>query len=206
MKNSKEVLVVGSGLSGLCVAYQFFRKGCAVTIIDNGVNHSSSVAAGMINPLVFRRMTKSWRLDEFMEYLLPFYTELETLTQSTFYNQLEIRRLFSSEQERGFWMEKQSLPEFYPYMHLITAEDSSYNKTKNTYGSGRVKQSAFIDTAVFLSSFKSYLSNEIVVLQEIADYHSFKNGEYKNTSYDHIVFCEGYLGLNNPFFNYLPLT
>ena len=70
-------LIVGAGLSGITVAIQLIRKGANVTLIDNGINFSSHVAAGMINPFVFRRMTKSWRVDDFIPNLKAFYRGME---------------------------------------------------------------------------------------------------------------------------------
>ena len=81
MKNKKSMLIVGAGLSGICVSLQLLKRGCSVTLVDNQKNVSSRVAVGMINPLVFRRMTKSWRVDEFLPYLKTFYRELEKETK-----------------------------------------------------------------------------------------------------------------------------
>ena len=49
--------------------------------IAKNVNFSSRIAAGIINPLVFRRMTKSWRVDDFIPFLKSHYKELEELTK-----------------------------------------------------------------------------------------------------------------------------
>ena len=74
---AQKILLVGGGLSGVCIASELVKRGAQVTLIDSGINHSSKVAAGMINPLVFRRMTKSWRLDDFLPFLFAFYRDLE---------------------------------------------------------------------------------------------------------------------------------
>jgi hypothetical protein len=106
------------------------KNGAEPTLIDNGINFSSRIAAGLINPLVFRRMTKSWRVDEFIPFLKDFYKELEGITDSKFFFKVPIRRLFSSEQERGFWIEKEALSSFKPYMHRINAADMQYSEAK----------------------------------------------------------------------------
>lgn len=201
----RRFLIVGGGLSGISVAFQLLKKDCNITLIDKGVNYSSIVAAGMINPLVFRRMTKSWRVDEFIPTLTDFYKDLESLTESSFHHAVSIRRLFSSEQEKGFWLDKQHQEGFQSYMHTITPADDAFSETINEFGSGRVKQSSYINTSAFLAASKKYLSQKIQWMEEEFDHGSLSSNKYKNISFDDVIFCEGYNGCDNPYFNYLPL-
>lgn len=205
-KPNKQFLVVGAGLSGLCVAIQLLRKKQAVTIVDNGINHSSAVAAGLINPLVFRRMTKSWRVDEFIPYLKDFYPSIPNPTNQPLFNPITIRRFFSSEQERRMWINKQALPEFSLYMTTLNSADDNYNDTKNPFGSARVKQSGFVDTSAFLKVAKEHVFSSARVLKEEFDYTALEDGCYRGDQYDEVVFCEGYLGFKNPWFKNLPLN
>lgn len=206
MSSNKHFLVIGAGLSGCLVALQLHRKGQKVTLIDNGINHSSIIAAGMINPLVFRRMTKSWRLDEFTNYLSEFYSDLAKTTQSDFFHSVPIRRLFSSKQERDLWLEKEVLPEYSNYIYPITPEDDAYSKTLNDFGSGRVKNAYWVDTKLFLDGVKNYLAHHITLLQTSFDPNELSQTTYNGIAYSDVVFCEGYLGKNNPWFSYLPLS
>ena len=81
----KKILIVGSGLAGTTLGLQLIRKGANVTLFDDGVNHSSRVAAGMINPIVFRRVNKGWRVDEFIPYLQEFYRSILNLNVVSFF-------------------------------------------------------------------------------------------------------------------------
>ena len=78
---SQHVLIIGAGLAGTSLAHQLLAKGHRVQLIDRGTNHSTAVAAGMVNPMVFRRMNKSWRLDEFISEARNFYLQLEQTVQ-----------------------------------------------------------------------------------------------------------------------------
>ena len=100
-------LIIGGGLAGVTLAWQLIKKGQGVLLIDNKQNKSSSIAAGMINPIVFRRVTKSWRVDEFIPKAKDFYREVEAATGSQFFDSIKIRRFFSSEQEKQSWHQKQ---------------------------------------------------------------------------------------------------
>jgi len=91
---AKKALIVGAGLAGTCLAHQLISKGIDITLLDQGSNHSSAIAAGMVNPMVFRRMNKSWRLDEFLPEAQAFYQEIERLLNTKFYHPVVIRRFF----------------------------------------------------------------------------------------------------------------
>ncbi|MDX2359608.1 MAG: FAD-dependent oxidoreductase [Crocinitomicaceae bacterium] len=201
----KKVLIVGAGLSGVSVSIQLIRKGADVTLIDNGVNFSSIIAAGMINPLVFRRMTKSWRVDDFIPYLKSFYAELETETNSTFFHEIPVRRLFSSEQERDFWLKKQEREDFFDFMYKVTPEDMAFDQAKNPFGSGRVKETYYVDVYSFFAGLKPWVKSHGTILEEEFEAKHLNGTIYRDVTYDDVVFCEGYLLKHNPWFGDLPL-
>ena len=205
MKKSKSVLIVGAGLSGICVSLQLIKRGVDVTLIDNKINYSSIIAVGMINPLVFRRMTKSWKVDDFLPYLKSFYKDLEKETDSLFFHNIPIRRLFSSEQEHDFWIKKEKREDFEAYMTKVTPEDYSYSEANNDFGSGCVKDSYFIDVSSFLSNSLRLITEQGQVLTEEFNFSKLEGTSYKSTEYDDVVFCQGYLNKDNPFFNDIPI-
>ena len=204
----KHFLIVGGGVGGLFVAKKLCDAGHAFTLIDNAENKSSAVAAGLINPLVFRRMTLSWRTDEFIPKAVEEYRSIEQETGSSFFHSLNIRRLFSSEQERQFWIDKHKLPEFSPYMNPLTDEDVTYAKAKNDFGTGRVKQAFYVDTVTFIAKAKEWLATKGEVVKEQLNYADIDPvlASFKGKSYSGIIFCEGVYVRENPWFNFLPIS
>jgi glycine oxidase len=206
---STEILIVGGGVGGGSLAIHLIQAGIAVTVIDQGQNKSSVVAAGLINPLVFRRMTKSWRVDEILPYAVQFYQQLEAYSSLSFYHPITIRRFFSSVQERAFWTEKQELPEFESYMTKLADEDDNYTSfgTKNDFGSGRVKSAAWVNTPIFLDAAKDYITKHATYLNEAFIYADLnpKEGTYRGKQFDKIIFAEGYQSRENPWFMELPV-
>ncbi|MFT5777695.1 MAG: glycine oxidase [Crocinitomicaceae bacterium] len=202
MSEPRKFLVIGAGLAGLSVAIQLLRKGARVTVLDNQVNFSSIVAAGMINPIVFRRMTKGWRVDEFVPACNEFYSSIETETGTDFFRNITIRRMFSSEFERELWLKKQELETFKDYLTPLEASDDKYDRAINPFGSGRVKNSSAVIAETFIAASKQLISEHKLgtLLHATYSAEDMNQTTYKGTFYDDIVFCEGYLGIHNPLF------
>lgn len=207
-KNQQHFLIVGAGVAGLCLGKHLLDLNHQVTVIDNDQNVSTNVAAGMINPIVFRRMTKSWRVDEFLPYAKRFYTDFGTEIGGNVYHDITIRRFFSSQQEMGFWKEKQGNPAFTDYLTPLTEADLNYSKTINSFGSGRVKNSAYVAAIPFVDGAKKWLHAKNAYQNGAFDYTELnpETGNYKGTTYDAILFCEGVAVKNNPWFSSLPIN
>ena len=107
LQKNTDVIVVGQGMAGTCLSYQFSRNNIDFTVIDNShIRSSSMVAAGLINPVVFKRLTKSWLADELMSYLHTFYLEFEATIGTSFYDRKSILRVLNSAEEINRWDSK----------------------------------------------------------------------------------------------------
>jgi glycine/D-amino acid oxidase-like deaminating enzyme len=208
MEKQQHFLIVGAGVAGLCIGKQLLDLNHRVTIIDNDQNVSTNVAAGMINPIVFRRMTKSWRVDEFLPFAKKFYQQFGEIIGKKIYHEITIRRLFSSQQERDFWIEKENLPAFSDYLAPLSEVDLNYNKALNEFGSGRVKNAAYISAIPFVEGAKNWLKSLNSYLEQSFDYNALNptTGSYKGIVYDGVIFCEGVAIKNNPWFNWIPIN
>ena len=203
MTNQKEYLIIGAGLAGISMGIHLIKSGNRVTLVDSGENYSSSIAAGQINPLVFRRMTKSWRVDDYLPYAEQFYNELSIESSLPIYFPIPIRRMFSSAHEKVMWLEKQNREGFSHYMNEITEEDDTFDLAQNDFGSGRIKKSSVVHALNFLEAGKKWISENGTLLSEKLDYFLIDpiTGNYKDKVYDSILFCEGSENCNNPWFN-----
>ncbi|MFM8596759.1 MAG: NAD(P)/FAD-dependent oxidoreductase [Flavobacteriales bacterium] len=203
----ERILIFGAGLAGTCLAHQFLRRGREVLLVDAGENHSSSIAAGMVNPMVFRRMNKSWRLDEFMPDAQAFYQEISQEIGEDLFHPIVIRRFFSSEQERQLWSERQEMTEYKAYLNPISSEDLSHAGAHNTFGSGRIKNAFWIDAEKWVAQNMAYFEQRGMLLREAFDPESWQAAHktYRNCTYDKVIFCLGYQQKSEGTFSYLPL-
>ena len=197
MRNNqqKSILIIGGGLAGITLAHQLLNRNQNVTLIDDGKNASTRVAAGLVNPLVFRRTTLSWRAAEFLKEGWEFYKELEKKLNTTLVEPIRIKRVFPSSQERDEWKKKEDLVEF--KSHLLKIPSSS-----NGQPFGIVKSGYVVHSENFYIKNHQYFDDLGILKREAFDYSSYSPSEscYQGIVYDHVVFCCGYRVFENPFF------
>lgn len=98
---SPDILIVGQGLAGTLLAWEFERAGIPFAIADAGHGAAASgVAAGIINPITGRRLVKSWRIDERLPVARAAYRELEAALGIPLWREMRVRRIFSDEHDR----------------------------------------------------------------------------------------------------------
>ena len=201
------ILIVGAGLAGTSLAQRLLEKKQQVTLIDSGQNNSTAIAAGIINPMVFRRMNKSWRVDDFLQEAIAYYKKLEDDLKIKLIRPLFLRRLFSSLQEKEFWKKRQFEKEYSAYLEILTTEDLNYSLAKNEFGSGRVKQAYWIEAQNYYTAQINYFEGAGALCKEkfsISDFDPEK-GSYKNSFYDKIIFCCGSNNGDIPYFSDIPI-
>ncbi|MDX1652005.1 MAG: FAD-dependent oxidoreductase [Brumimicrobium sp.] len=202
-----KILIVGAGVSGICLAHTFLEKGLAFKLIDSGNNVSSKIAAGMINPMVFRKMLKTWRGDDLIPYLKDFYPKIEKRIDAKFFFPRKIRRVFSTEEERANWKIRSSDIDYRNYIFPLEETTESPEYVIEKYGSGWVNSPGYIESKIFMHENQRFLRENGLLTLEAFNFTEFdpEKLSYRGESYTHIIFAEGYKMIENPYFNYLPL-
>ena len=72
-----KTLIVGCGLAGTLAAWALHKRQEAFSVYDNGSASASKVAAGMYNPVSFKRVVEVWNADEHMKVMLETYSEID---------------------------------------------------------------------------------------------------------------------------------
>ncbi len=201
-------IIVGQGLAGSILALTFLKQNKSVLIIDDSsLSQASRIAAGLYNPVVFKRLVKSWLADELLPFMDEFYTDAEKLLDEKFYFKKKIVKPFAEEQERKLW-EKKVNEEVGKYLSEIIYDDFLNDSIYNPLGVSEIKHGGNLNTGLFLNSFRNYFKQNNLMLEEKFDYTQiiFSNDKvnYKNIEADIIIFCEGYKTIDNPYFSWLP--
>lgn len=207
MNKKVDYLIVGQGLSGTFLAFQLMQKGKSVLVIDKGLKYSSSkVAAGIINPIVLRRYTVTWRAKEFLAYNPAFYLKLDTFLGKKYHFDIPLKKLISSKEEIDFWDHRYEQDDVSYFIHRKLQEADPALQTPKKFKIGLVKQSSWLNISEMLPEFRSKLSAIDSLLEETFDFKQLSTNQYKDIEFGKIIFCEGAQGKHNPLFEGLPFS
>ena len=199
-----DFIIVGQGLAGTLLAYELFRQNRNFVIFnDPGQIKSSDVAAGLINPVVFRRMTKSWLVDDAFPQMKTTYRELEELLHEKLYFPGRMLKILS-EGGIDFWKEKAFANQLEAYLELEPNLNFRNPGLSSSFSFGCVNKSGRLDIQKLILAFSGFLTQQNSIRNEKIDYQKlvFKPDSvtYDNISASKIIFCEGSAASQNPFF------
>ena len=204
-----DFIIVGRGLAASVLMHTLHKKQVSFIVIgDEQLSKCSRVAAGIWNPVVFKRLTKSWLADEIIPFLNNFYSDSEVLLKKKLMHQRPIVKPFTEEHEKTLWTRKagSDLEGFIdPRIYAPDSPELTNCRIENDYGV--VNRSGNLDVTEFLDSTSLCFKDEIV--SQVFDYNELNilpgKVSYKNMTARSIIFCEGHLMRNNPWFNWLSL-
>jgi glycine/D-amino acid oxidase-like deaminating enzyme len=182
-----DILIVGQGLAGTLLAWEFERAGISFAIADAGSAAATSVAAGIINPITGRRLVKSWRIDALLPAARAKYRELETALGVALWRDLRVRRRFADDRERRIALEKQARGEFAPFV-LEAPDDAGFW----IEGAARVDLAALVRTT--RERWKAQGRWRAAAVNAVADAHD----------YFLVIDCTGASGARSGIFDFVP--
>lgn len=156
--------IVGQGLAGTCLAWQFWHRGVDFTMVDRETGGSSRVAAGLVNPVTGKNFEPTPRIGEFLPEALDFYTRIENLLEIRLWHPLPILRLADSATEWEKMLSKTTRPDVACWLAgngQAQAVDGWHGVLQLT-GGGRLDTRAFLDTSrAFFHQHGIYQKKEI---------------------------------------------
>lgn len=204
-----DYIIAGQGLAGTILAITLLGKGKRILIVDDpGLSSCSRVAAGNYNPIVFKRLVKSWMADEIIPFADRFFREAEKNFTAEFFWKKEGAKIFADERELSFWKKKSSEDDRYLSKNIL--HDFHTGVLQENAGCGIVKDAGKIYSSGFLENSRKYFLNKNLLLEEKFDFSGLQlqvdKAEYKGITSGKIIFCEGWKAMENPFFRYLPFN
>ncbi len=200
-----DYLIVGQGLAGSLLAFEFYRLGKTFLVIDNPEQQkASNVAAGLINPVGFKRMTKSWMVDEAFPQMETTFKSLEKLLNDKFYYPSEIQRILTKD-ETLIWKEKAISNKLESYLNPEIQSPDADQSIHSPYGIGQVITGGKLNIQKLIAAFAGFLHNNSLLRKEYFDFNclNIHSGlvNYKEISAEKLIFCEGAAVSKNPYFN-----
>jgi len=202
-----DYIIVGQGLAGTLLASELLKRNKTIMVFDDPDQSSASeVAAGLINPVIFRRMTKSWMVDSVFQQMESTYLFLEKLLNSSFYFPGRMLKLLN-EDEDGLWKEKVFANHLNDYLVPEPFKKYNNNKIISPFSFGYINKSGRLDIQKLIFHFSQFLEQKNSIRKEKFHVEKLKlNAEfltYENILAGKIIFCEGAAASENPLFKNL---
>lgn len=199
----KNYLIIGGGIAGVTTAHQLQERNLTYDIVDDNQKYNSSkVATGFWNPIVFKRLTMSYKADILMLRLKEFYPKIEKRLDCKFVHNVPQLKIFSTKEERHRFIDKAIVSEVSQFLDdEIIEEIVGINAP---FGMGKVIGTGYIDTVEYISKSLNYFNSKSSFIEDRVNYSDiiFKENyiEYNGNKYEKVLFCEGYHAINNPLF------
>ncbi len=203
-----DYIIVGQGLAGSLMAYELLQRKRKILVYDQPEdNHSSSVAAGLFNPVTGRRFVKTWKADSLFPFLHDFYPSAEKKLGSKFYYKLPLYRPFVNTQEQNKIMPYINDLEVKSYMIPAHFKSKALH-INDKLGGAHVQGAGFLDIPVFIDSVRKHIKEYGKYFnQEFIEENLKVNTEaiqYGEISSEKIIFCNGVSASHSRLFGWLP--
>ncbi|RIA08867.1 glycine/D-amino acid oxidase-like deaminating enzyme [Flavobacteriaceae bacterium MAR_2010_72] len=203
-----DYIVVGCGLAGIAFCEQLREHSKSFIVFDNESQHSSTVAAGLYNPIILKRFTEVWKAKQQLDLALPKYAQLEELLGVKLDYKLPVYRKFASIEEQNEWFSASDKPSLEPFLSPKLVKNHNVHMNA-PFGFGEVLGTGRIDTEALVKNYRAFLKNSNRLIIERFEYPEVNgsNNEinYKNIKANYIIFAEGFGLVKNPYFKNLPL-
>ena len=203
-------LIVGAGLAGCVLARQLEVRGQPFVLVGDPARASAAdVAAGIINPVTGRWMTKSWRIDEFAPEARAFYQALGRESGRALHPPIEIPRFCLNADDPKRARRRLRNPRYASVLESFQApgaEGAGYN---DPHGSLRISGGAWVDLPAVLDVLRTRYQGSGQLQVGDFDHHALERVEagwrYAGQVFRGVIFCEGAALPANPWFGHLPL-
>ena len=189
------ILIIGQGIAGSCLAWELKRRGAEFTVADRPVAETAcQVAAGLVNPLTGRAFRPGWRQEECLAAAEAFYPETERELGGSWWQKTPIFREVDTEDQFEIWQERQTAPESCAYAGpLFPWPERWEGRGKAAYTRG----SAVLHVENMVTAMRRFFMEQGRFVEadvSPADIRLDANGlfHWNGRTFSHIVWCTGW--------------
>lgn len=204
-----DALIIGQGISGTFLTYYLKKEGKRFLVIDDGNNNSPSrLAAGLINPVTGRRLVTVWMVDEILPFAWKAYQEIGQELGITAISQRNIIDFFPNPFMRESFLQKIETGDIYVHAY---PEQNHFNSFFNyDFGCGEIRPVYTAHLESLLPAWREVLNEDDSIRDELFDVSRLELTDdgvrYGEITANKIIFCDGPLGSENPYFHQLPFA
>ena len=160
---SQHVVVVGRGLAGAMVAWKFAERGCRISWWGDGESGASRVAAGMFNPVSFRRVVEVWNASAHVANMRSTLQAMEEAfgMQGALVHNVPVVKVFANDAYRQTWDDRWATD------HGVTqwaergqpAEDLGITSLNAPHGVGKVHAAGWVNVPALLDAMETHVAS-----------------------------------------------
>jgi glycine/D-amino acid oxidase-like deaminating enzyme len=203
-------LIVGAGLAGCLLAWRLQQAGQSFLLIgSSSMPAAFNVAAGIINPVTGRWMTKTWNFEQLLPQAQATYHTIEQQFGIQIYHPIPEIRFCQNTDDVKRAARRIRNPRYQNVLGQLHPGASTASVFKAPYGSFEIKQAAYVELPKLVNTLRSNFAQNGDWYDETFQYaslHSEADGwRYQNIHTNNVIFCEGAAAHQNPYFPNLPL-
>jgi glycine/D-amino acid oxidase-like deaminating enzyme len=188
-----KALIIGQGIAGSVLALQMIERKWEVMVVnDPSLPSSSKHAAGLWNPVSFKRVTALNDIALYLSKLHAFYSRQEEILGAQFFHPISIARIFPTEDYKLLWEKKQDSDKMKP---LLNTGENIISPWINPLGWGKVMGSGWLNVQEFLKATQNYLQSKNAYQEIHWNENDVENSSigirFQNIEYDYVVCCKG---------------
>jgi glycine/D-amino acid oxidase-like deaminating enzyme len=194
-------------MAGTLLSYELMCAGKTVIVIDSKNKFNTSlVASAVINPLVGKNWTIAKDAERIIPIALESYKKLNSLLQADLV-QVKSTLVFHRDEASALNFQEQVNKGNTYVSEWQGDEQTTWNAP---FGIGLVHPVYTVEAQILLRKWAEYLLTKNALFEETFLFEELKISgttiQYKNIIADKIVFCEGAVGRQNPYFPSLNFT
>ncbi len=204
-----DYLLIGQGISGTWLSYFLLRENKSFLVMDdNNPNAPSRLAAGIINPVTGRRHVSTWMIEMLLPYVWEEYTQLGKQLGINAISQKNVTDFFPSPQMRESFIKRVEEKGEY----VSEPEDPNQFRPLFNYefGCGEIKPVYTAHLETIIPAWRNKLAAEGLLRDEKLDLEQLVVEKdyirYKDIEASKIIFCDGVVCAQNPWFQLLPFA
>lgn len=196
-------------MAGTSLASALATHQASFALVDAPLPGAASlVASGMWNPLTFRLLLKSWRVDDLLPVAMEFYAQAEQLLGMPLQQPLEILRIFPDAAARTRWDERMQQLEFQSYLSDKQLPGSPHPQLDIKADHGLVQQAGWLNLPAYLTGMRAHFAaaGQLVEQAFALDQVQFEaeGAVWGDFRAQRIVLCRGQFERHDRWFSWLP--
>lgn len=204
-----DYLIVGQGLAGSLLAWCLEQQGKRIVLLDDGHRQAASLAAaGLINPLAGMRFSRPARIEDWLANATETYAVLGRTLGRRYLHRLPMKRLFRSTDQIRFWQRRADDPLSAHLLGARFAAQSSGQPITAPLGGFHQEQTGYVDVTALINDLRDHFVRQGAYRETRIDYCQIERRgncvAWRDLLAKRLIFCEGYRGMDNPWFDWLP--